>query len=277
MSYTAEISRTNPSCIIFLIDQSYSMTDKMGGGTDSKADELARAINRILQELIIKCSSGEEIRRYFQIGVIGYGNKVGPALGGALQGKPLVWVDELYQNPLRVDEITRKVPDGAGGLVDASFKLPIWFDAVADNGTPMCQALSQVLQLTKDWVQAHPDSYPPIVINFTDGESTDGDPLPLAKQLMDLTTNDGNTLMLNLHLSSSKTRDISFPDGEDALPDRYSKMLFKMSSVLPASMGESAAQFGYKVSGDSHGFVFNAALEDVIQFLNIGTRPSNLR
>ncbi|MCY0933311.1 hypothetical protein [Streptomyces sp. H34-S4] len=32
MPYTAEISRTNPGCFIFLVDQSASMSDPIGSG-----------------------------------------------------------------------------------------------------------------------------------------------------------------------------------------------------------------------------------------------------
>jgi hypothetical protein len=34
---------------------------------------------------------------------------------------------------------------------------------------------------------------------------------------------------------------------------------------------------GMPVTDQSRGFVYNAAIENVIQFLVIGTRPSNLR
>ena len=50
--YMAEISRTNPSCFIFLVDQSASMVDPIGGEVRvSKADVVADALNRLLTEL----------------------------------------------------------------------------------------------------------------------------------------------------------------------------------------------------------------------------------
>jgi hypothetical protein len=82
MPYTAEISRTNPSCFLFLIDQSGSMEDPFRSGelTKKKADGVADAINRLLQNLVIKCAKSEGIRDYYYVGVIGYGAKVGPPL-----------------------------------------------------------------------------------------------------------------------------------------------------------------------------------------------------
>ncbi len=57
MSYTAEISRANPSCFLFLVDQSGSMMDAFGGEPDKrKADKVADAINRLLQDLVNMCA-----------------------------------------------------------------------------------------------------------------------------------------------------------------------------------------------------------------------------
>jgi len=66
MSYSAEISRTNPSCFLFLVDQSGSMSDPFGDGEvpRKKADGVADATNRLLQNLVIKCAKEEGIRDY---------------------------------------------------------------------------------------------------------------------------------------------------------------------------------------------------------------------
>src|SRR5947209_13383566 len=97
MAYTAEISRTNPSCFLFLIDQSGSMAEPFAGHPDTrKAHEVAAAINRLLQTLVLRCAKGHEVLDRFHVGVIGYGaDRVGPALGGALTGYPLVPVSRL--------------------------------------------------------------------------------------------------------------------------------------------------------------------------------------
>ncbi|MHC4819419.1 MAG: hypothetical protein ACYTF8_15350, partial [Planctomycetota bacterium] len=56
--YTAEISTDNPSCFLFLVDQSFSMRHEFraGDSTQSKASGVADSINRWLQELSIKCA-----------------------------------------------------------------------------------------------------------------------------------------------------------------------------------------------------------------------------
>jgi hypothetical protein len=279
MPYTAEISRGNPSCFLFLIDQSGSMDDEFGAGESKrkKADGVADAINRLIQNLVIKCAKSEGVRDYYHVGVIGYGAKAGPAFGGALAGKELAPISEIADNPARVEERTKKVDDGAGGLVDQTVKFPIWFDAVAKGGTPMCGALGQAKSTLERWLADHPACFPPIVINISDGESTDGDPTAAAEAVQALASEDGNVLLFNVHLSSHRATPIEFPDGEDSLPDNYAKLLFNLSSVLPEYMRLMAQSEGYAVSDGTRGFVFNADMVAVIRFLDIGTRPSNLR
>ncbi len=290
MPYTAEISRSNPSCFLFLIDQSGSMEDPIpsppSSGSDgpapsaptrTKAQGVADAINRLLQNLVIKCAKSEGVRDYYYVGVLGYGGKVNPAFSGALAGKELVPISEIANSPARVEERTKKIDDGAGGLVDQTIKFPIWFDAISNGGTPMCEALTRAHQILSEWLAQHPGCFPPIVINITDGESTDGDPTAPATRLQDLTSDDGNLLLFNLHLSSQSALPIEFPDSEGGLPDKHAQLLFRMSSLLPEYMRGIAQQEGFPVTDQTRGFVFNADMVSVIRFLDIGTRPSNLR
>src|ERR1041385_678496 len=115
MAYTAEISRTNPSAFLFLIDQSGSMKDVVDPSSvqvldkpvsvdgriythsaagRTKAQGVADAINRLLRELTIKCAKSEGVRDYYHIGVVGYGgdnaaSRVSPAFVGSLAGRDL--------------------------------------------------------------------------------------------------------------------------------------------------------------------------------------------
>lgn len=279
MPYSAEISRSNPSCFLFLIDRSGSMDDPFGAGESNrkKADGVADAINRLLQNLVIKCAKSEGVRDYYHVGVLGYGSDVGPAFSGPLAGKDLVPISEIADSPARVEERTRKVDDGAGGLVDQTVKFPVWFDAVARGGTPMCAALTQAQSILGGWLTQHQTSFPPIVINLTDGESTDGDPSTAADSVKALSSDDGNVLLFNVHLSSHRAAPVEFPDDVSGLPDQYAELLFRLSSLLPGYMQRAARQEGYAVSDGARGFVFNADMVSVIRFLDIGTRPSNLR
>lgn len=278
MPYTAEISRVNPGCFVFLIDQSGSMADEFGGEiSKQKSEGVADAINRLLQNLVIKCTKSEGVRDYFEVGVIGYGASVGPAFSGSLGGRNVVPISEVAMQPAQIDERTHKVYDDAGGILEQPIKFPVWFYPVANGGTPMCEAMERTYNIVQDWVQRYATSYPPVVINITDGESTDGDPTGIAEKIMNLSTQDGKVLVFNCHISSMSAAPIMFPDTELGLPDEFARLLFNMSSVLPDNLCKVAQSEGFQAVGNARGFAFNADLISVISFLDIGTRPSSLQ
>jgi hypothetical protein len=268
MPYSAEMSRSNPSCLIFLIDQSSSMAEPFGAQPEKpKAEGVADGINRLVQNLILKCAKGDGIRDYFHVGVIGYGGRVAWALGGNLAGQKLVPMSVLANNPLKVEQRSRKADDGSGGAVEQKFKFPIWFEAVAGGRTPMCQAISEATQAMNEFIGRYPDSFPPLVINISDGKATDGNPELPAHKLRQLTTSDGHALMFNAHLSSAPARPIEFPSQESQLPDPAAAILFRMSSLLPPKLRDAAKSEGFRVDDQTRGFVFNADLVSVIRFL----------
>ncbi|EST37422.1 von Willebrand factor type A [Streptomycetaceae bacterium MP113-05] len=278
MPYTAEISRTSPTCFIFLVDQSTSMTDPIGGDNPNrKADVVADAINRLLTELSVKCAKEEGVRDYFHIAVIGYGSTVGSAFQGELTGRDLVPLSEVADTPARIETRAKKVPDGAGGLVETSVQFPLWMDPVAQGGTPMNRALKYAEGLVANWVERFPQSFPPIVLNLTDGEANDGDPAPSAAAVTSHSTADGSALLFNLHVSDAGGDPSAFPDADSDLPDDYARALFAMSSLLPTHMRSYAASQGQRVSESTRGFVYNADVTSVVQFLDIGTRATELR
>jgi hypothetical protein len=279
MPYTAEISRANPTCFLFLIDQSESMREAIGGGDVpmAKADAVADAVNRLLSELTIKCAKEEGVRDYFHVGVIGYGAKVGPAFGGALAGQDLVPLSQVAAQPARLEERTRATRNGSGEMTQQSVKFPTWFSPTAYGDTPMCGALTKAHDVVGKWLAEHPGSFPPIVLNITDGESTDGDPSGPAEALQELMSADGNTLLFNLHVSSDQADPIVFPNGDHALPDDYARLLFRMSSVLPPTMRTAAGHQSLALTDGSRGFVFNADISAIVQFLDVGTQVLGLR
>jgi hypothetical protein len=273
MPYLSELSRATPSCFLFLIDQSSSMAEPFGAQSEKpKAEGVADGINRLLQNLALKCAKGDGIRDYFHVGVVGYGGRVAWALGGKLAGQTLIPISAIANFPLRVEQRTRKVDDGAGGLVEQRIKFPVWFEPVASGRTPMCGAIAEAAREAEGFIKRFPDSFPPLVINISDGKATDGNPELPAAQLRELATSDGAVLFFNAHLSSLPAHPIEFPAREGQLPDPYAQMLFRMSSILPSRLREAAKNEGFRVEEASRGFVFNADLVSVIRFLDIGTR-----
>ena len=281
MPYTAEISRANPTCFLFLIDQSGSMAERWGGDAGkTKAEGVADAINRLLETLVTRCSKGDYIADRYYVGLIGYGGEV--SLGFPIDGlasQVLQPVSVIDAHPLRIEERLRRSDDGTGRLIQQRVMLPMWLEPKAAGKTPMCQAFQAAHEVIGQFVSEHPACFPPIVINISDGMATDGDAarvLAMATALRGLASQDGNVLLLNVHVSVRGQRPILFPTGEGELPDEYARLLFRMSSPLPQAMLRQAQIVEEAVPDGAVGFAFNADLASVIMFLDVGTRGDTM-
>ena len=72
---------------------------------------------------------------------------------------------------------------------------------------------------------------------------------------------------------SHGAQEIVFAQDDSGLVDDYSKMLFRMSSPLPAHLAKLAGDKGYAMSNGSRGFIFNGDPKLIVDFFEIGTRP----
>ena len=282
MAYTADISRNSPGCFLFLVDQSGSMSDSLGGEPNStKMDGAADALNRVLDAISQRCSQGMDIRDYFDVGIITYttdsaGNtQLETPLPDTTPEQPFLSISQVV-DAAEVEERQVKESDGAGGRVEVTRKFPVWLRPIAGYGTPMCAALEAASAALSDWTAQHQDSYPPMVINITDGEAGDGDPVAWSQNIMELETNDGNVLVYNVHLSEMSAAPVQYPSDESEVSiDEYARQMFRMSSVFPDSVAEMASSMGLPVTQGSRGYVYNADMVSLVQFLDIGTRAAS--
>jgi len=284
--YTAEISRNNPGLIGFLIDQSGSMDDKMAGTNDAKATMCARYIDAFFNRLLTKNAEGEVIKNRFEIFAIGYGGMekdVSSALNGIDLSEMPISLQKLQQSSVmesRKKTITKKVPDGADGFIEKTeeveVSVPKWIEPVADGWTPMNEALTEAYNIASNWVGEHNTSYPPIIINITDGMYNTEDPEEVSISLRDLETEDGKILFFNIHISDNNNNEpISFPSRTSfSPPDELAEKLFRMSSPLVDAMVEHGIKKDKPISQGAVGFAYNAEFGDFIDFLDIGTRPA---
>jgi hypothetical protein len=273
MPYSAEINRNNPACILILIDQSKSMEEPFAGQPDKlKSEGVADAVNRLIQNIVLKSAKVDGVRDYFQVGLIGYGGELRTGLGGKLPDDVLFPISKLADKPLRVENRTRLVDDGAGGVLEQTVKFPVWYDPIAYGRTLMNGAFEAAELVVSSFILSYPESYPPIILNITDGKPSDANPLQTVNRLKKLASTDGPALVFNLLLSSEPKPPIYFVDDEELLLDTYSKLLFRMSSQLPAKLLQAAKADGFAVNPGARGVVFNADLVAVVRFLDIGTR-----
>jgi hypothetical protein len=246
------------------------MNEPIAGGAKAKKDEVADAVQRLLYNTVLRCTKEDGVRRYFDIGVWTYGGSldVRPAFG-----TDLLSISDIADRPKRVETRRRRVPDGAGGVYEEEFQLPVWFDPVASGQTPMNAAFRAAVAPLRNWLSQHQASFPPIIINLTDGAYTDQNPAATVRELAQMETADGNVLVFNCHISQQAGMSVSFPnDGQAASLSGLARELYEMSSLLPEPMRRQAQAKGYQVEGGARGYVFNADLVTMIDFLEIGTR-----
>ena len=284
--YDAEINRKSPSAILIMIDQSGSMGFEKQiykGENKTFAQIVADMVNEMLNELIGRCTKSEGVRDYFDICVLGYGgdnDKTANILWkGNLKGKEWVSISDLKKNASYEKRIVIKSIRGKTKTTEMD--VPYWFNAVARYSTPMGAAFDKAHQLLSNWIKAgkHEGSYPPVVINITDGAQTDYNDTRLieaAQKIQVLNTKDGNVLVLNCHIAKN-SKSVIFPLSENELPqDMYAGRLYEMSSVMPQSYATDISKLrnDADIFSGYRGMAFNANMDVLFNLIDIGTSGS---
>ena len=260
--YSELLSSSKPGLIIVMIDQSTSMADSYDNST--KADFAALAVNRVIAEVITACTAGDDIKDRCYIAAIGYGNRTEVLF--------LEKVSVLAANP-DTTSLKKKVSDGAGGLVEVDEVIRVFLKPTASGGTPMAEAFRQAHEGAEKFISSNPGSFPPIVINITDGEPNNfGAATREAKKLAQLETTDGSVIVLNAHIATKAAGRVELPNSSAAFSsDKFAKFLFDISTVLPDTLAARAKDVGFNVQDGSKGFVYNADAETLVRILNFGS------
>jgi hypothetical protein len=274
--YSVRMTTDTPGCVLFLIDQSQSMLDRTPDRI-TKAMAVADALNRLLSGLVARCADGDAVRDYLHVGVLGYSDTVTPQLAGAgRRQQALVPVSEIALTG-RPGVLVAGPGDGRGRLVKVRpWPLRVWVEPQTGPYTSMCAALRAAARVVGAFLFAHPDAFPPIVVNLTDGEATDGDPRDPARRLTSLRSTDGSVLLFNLHVSSKPGPALEYPGEIGPVRDGYARILFEVSSVLPDRMRAAAAAMRYELAPGARGFAYNARLDSLARLLDIGVPGSLL-
>lgn len=205
-AYTAQITRNTPTAFIFLIDQSVSMQKytTLYGEEMPMAEAVARIVNHQLNELVLRCIKGSETRDYYDIAIIGYGEKAYSGWKGELEGRDFVKPSELKEHPYK-KITTKKETRTRKGVKVVEVEEVQWIEAEATQGwTRVHLAFEKAKGLLDEWMEKHHDKdcYPPTIINITDGEfngATKEYVLQQANELKSMFTNDGNVILFNIH------------------------------------------------------------------------------
>jgi len=222
MDHERMISRANPGLIVFVVDDSGSMDGHLLGTSDPKYKWVERYFGIILKRLLELCSDvkGNDVvvkPRYYIL-VIKYGST--PELWGS-QEMDIETAVEMFShcgNSLGLG--------GQLGGTDAKAALEMAYDH-----------LQQTLATDR-----FKDSFPPMVFHLTDGESQT-DATEVADQIKQLSTNDGNVLLVNAYIGTQTSLNYKDPsdfpgyiDVSEVGPSQDNVRLFEMSSQAPESI-----------------------------------------
>jgi len=219
MSYEKKISRQYPGLIVCILDDSGSMSDKLPGTSDAKYKWVERYMGIILDLLLDRSSevrgNDVDIKPRYYVHVIKYGSAT------QLWGKPHMDIEAAVQHFTNNGNSL-----GLGGRM---------------GGTDAKAAFEQAYQFLQQEINSerYQDSFPPMVFHLTDGMSwTDAE--PVAEQIKQLSTKDGNVLVINAYIGTQTSLNYQGPedfpgylDVAEAGPGKDNIRLFNMSSQAP--------------------------------------------
>ena len=283
--YTAQITRNTPTAFIFLVDHSVSMQQKtmLYGEEMTMAEAAARIVNSQINELVLRCVKMGDTRHYYDIAVVGYGEKAYSGWQGELEGRKFVSPEELKNHPF-TKIVTRKETRTRKGTQIKEVEQVQWVSARHDGSwTHYHEAFDYAIDMLADWMIDHheKDCYPPTVIHITDGvfnHATKEEVMQKANELKAMFTNDGNVILFNIHFTANLAADsVACPISKGELAgNTYAEALFDMSSLLPERYNVDIARcLNDNRAGRHVAMGMNADATTLIKLMDIGT-PTNI-
>ena len=222
MAYEILISRQYPGLIVVIIDDSGSMSDNLPGTSDRKYKWVERYMGIILNELLARSTDvkggNAVIKPRYYVHVIAYGS------GTRVWGSPHMDIEAA------VTHFTN-----SGNSLGLGGKL---------GGTDARKAFEEAYNFLSQEItrERYQNSFPPMVFHLTDGMSAT-DASPIAEQIKQLSTKDGNVLMVNAYIGTQTSLNYQGPDDfpgyldvAEAGPGQDNIRLFEMSSIAPQSI-----------------------------------------
>ncbi len=272
--FAKNYDQTHQGLILFLVDQSASMSARVDD--KSKAEIAASCVNRTIEALIERCRRGPLVVEKAVLGVIGYGEEIRYEISGTVAELDVDFLEEF-------DEIENvRTPDG--DIKELNVRRKRWIEAKSGNATPMAEALLLAATKLKEWISLVPDAPPPVVVNVTDGRPDDlapgkdgRDTRAAARELRQLGGDDDACLLMCVHVGSSINEKVLFPDSKSAITGEYERLLFDISSMLPAELVDLATRKGLTVRRSSRLLAINASPEDLLRILDFGSSVAVVR
>jgi hypothetical protein len=290
--YDKKAGSDDPALIVILVDQSSSMSDTYFENR-SVAETAKFFCDKIIYQILKECEFEGRIKPRFDFAVIGYGSAIRSAM-------PKIQIEELPISVTRLPETWIKknslVDDEQQSSDNNNDKkighLPIpleWVETISNGATSMLTAFNKTKEIIEEWISNHPKSFPPVVLNITDGMPTDdiilnqrletgtlGDvtTLPIviiSKEIQKLGTNNGNVLVCNAHVSAVGGNPDAYPISTSGIIDIMAELTFAMSSIIPDELVQKGIERGLSIQRGSRFFIYNADASSLSGFFEFGS------
>lgn len=254
----------NPGLIIILVDRT----------NIASCVNVTDICNKIISEIINLCFDGKNPKDRCFITVIGYDSEVKILVSGSLQ--------KLEANPLRIDEVTKKVPDGVGGLVDIKSKMPVWIEQEFSTtiGRDMYGAFEFSYKIIQERIKQYPERPAPIILNivaglpcdsFSDYSESMSKVLDIVESIKKLSikTNDEKIQVVNILVEDNSNK-VIFPL-ETSIFSQEQDFLYRVSTELSDIQGiyEAARYEQLVLDGGTHSFVHNIDKDDICKLVKL--------
>lgn len=258
------VSEDRPGLIIFLIDQSGSMTRPYAAPTDirlaSRADIVSRSVQTTVKHLLRMCLAGNECKRLFYISVLGYGDSIAPLLR-----MPLMSITSLVPKKIRKSE------EWPALLHDLERLELEWYTPKSMGEANIALAYMEAKSVVDEWNSRHTASPPAVIINITDGQPATW---PTVRALRSFNSGFDSRnrvpLLFNCLLSDHDEPSIMFPDRLRKRYNQRARLLCTNSSILPPATRSQLMRHFPDISNRPKGFAYNPEQAELELFLNAG-------
>lgn len=224
MPYDILATSKTPALIIYLLDVSGSMSEKLG--QKRRIDVVTDALWAMLERMVFRSTKGSRVSPRYRVAMYAYSDHVYDLLGGIKS------VDQIVQ--LGVPELS------------------------AMRSTDTARAFAQAEELLQQELPALAHCPAPLVCHMTDGEYTGAAPEPIVRRIMNMPVPDGNVLVENIfisdHILGERIADPKRWGGvrpKTKLNSDYARKLRAMSSPIPPSYRVMMRESGYEIADDA--------------------------
>lgn len=262
-------SSATPGLLIFLLDQSGSMTLPYEAG-ESRSEFASKAVNRMIDNIIQSNYNGDSPKNRCYISVIGYNHNVKPICNGYLK--------ELDESPLKLEEITKKILDGAGGIIETKVKMPIWVEPIREDGaTNMKGAFEMAKEIVEKWIMDYPERPAPVIINISDGcpyyqglneNICMQETIQVVNQIKSVSCDDGNIQIFNAMIGDGPKDE--FPTTKKGISVE-ADFLFEISTTIPDAYRPAAHTKGLNIPEGARGCICQCDAVQLIQLIDFGS------